>query len=165
MTAWNQISLLQCHLGDCCMPLLLLAYAYREWVCVCVRGVCVCVYVGCLWSQWWPLTTWLWFLWRLEQSVNVLWDTTPGLQPHNFCLCNHFTAVCVKKPAITVTLQTVLFDFCCITFPFQWPRKRCHCGFNLSCFVRLIYWFSLFFCILIFYFCFWFVLVCYLTAI
>lgn len=45
----------------------------------------------------------------LEQSVNVLSDSTPGLQPHNCCLCDHFTAVCLLKTAIRVTLQTVLF--------------------------------------------------------
>lgn len=34
---------------------------------------------------------------HLEQSVYVLADSTPGLQPLDTCLCNHFTAVRVLK--------------------------------------------------------------------
>lgn len=68
-----------------------------------------------------------------------------------------------------MTLQTLLYDICCyttfITFPFQRPRKCCHCGFIWSCFGSLIYSiFYLFFYLSICHFCFWFILVryCYL---
>lgn len=34
---------------------------------------------------------------HLEESVNALSDSTPGLRLHDSCLCSHFTAACVFR--------------------------------------------------------------------